>query len=244
MFDLRAFRMELSRDNPHYERFRPSDLHDLTALLQRSSTRSEQVQAAMLQVSEAKWRKYRRTRAYLLREIPRLPELLGVAIERFRTRTLEALPGGSIRHEAAWQSSTGYMADLDPDHLVREHIYWHAASRDAAPFLAPDYAAAGGHYGVGNAVTTRGSIGSMSDTHDIVGAWSSAINRFDGAQEISYTVYQDYEASSDRGRSFRHVLASYTIVRSVTRHGRSLRFAIRKFGGANESVTNHVNVVV
>lgn len=123
----------------------------------------------MKKVPAAKWKKYRQTRSYLLKEIAMLDTLMRGELVNFRTKSLTALPGGNIRHDATWESDTGDLGDLA--HLfVREKVAWDAPSAAAKPCLDPAYQRAGQHFGVGNAVTSPGNVGFMSDTHDAKGA--------------------------------------------------------------------------
>jgi len=74
MFKLDDFKKELKKDNSHYERFIKSSLHDLVAMLERPMPKATafQVTAEMKKIPDAKWKKYARTKSYLLRSFPGL----------------------------------------------------------------------------------------------------------------------------------------------------------------------------
>jgi len=74
MFKLTDFRNELKKDNPHYERIKKSALHDLVALLERAVPKATpgEVAAEMRKIPDDKWRKYAKTKSYLLRTFPGL----------------------------------------------------------------------------------------------------------------------------------------------------------------------------
>ena len=74
MFKLSDFRIELKKDNSHYERMRKSALHDLVALLERPAPKAlpGEVAAEMRKIPDEKWKKYARTKRYLLRTFPGL----------------------------------------------------------------------------------------------------------------------------------------------------------------------------
>lgn len=112
MFNANEFDKTLKQDNPTYERVLTSDLHALVALLNKGGFTAQQVAAEMKKVSGEKWKKYKKTKAYLLKEIAMLAGLLRGNLTSFKTKSLTALPGGNIKHDAVWESDTGDLEDL------------------------------------------------------------------------------------------------------------------------------------
>lgn len=246
MFNFADFTREQKKDNPTYERMVRSDLHDLAALLQRGGFSAQQVAAEMKRISAEKWNKYRLTKAYLIREIPMLAGLLRANLINFKTQSLLALPGGNIKHDAVWQSDSGNLQDLAYLY-VREKVSWDSAAQAAAPFLDHAYQVAGQHFGVGNAVTSPGSAGNMSDTHDAKGAWGPKIFGFAGPGSISYVCKQVYQLSSDNKATWQDIPNStYEIKREVSKEGQKLKMNINKRSvppsNKNENVSNSVLV--
>jgi len=93
MFRIVDFEKELNRDNPHYERFKKSSLHDLVALLKRAMPRAtaNEVAAEMKKISPDKWSKYKNTRSYLLKKFPNLQ----TAVTQVSSPIGESVPGYS-----------------------------------------------------------------------------------------------------------------------------------------------------
>jgi len=242
MYNDPAFQAVLKQDNPTYERFKTSELHALVALLSSGGFTAVQVGAEMKKISGEKWIKYSRARAYLIKEIPQLAALVRASLVNFRTQSLVALPGGNIKHDALWSSDTGSLGDL-AHILVREKVSWPAASAAASRFLDPAYRVPGHHFGVGNAVTSPGTAGNMSDTHDAKGAWAPAIFTFTGPGSVSYLCSQVYQFSDDNRATWHDIPNStYEILRTVSLAGPKLRMEILKRSVApntrNESRTN------
>lgn len=228
MFNLVAFNTVLRQDNPTFERVKTSDLHALVALLSTGGFTAQQVAREMKLISGEKWLKYQRTRAYLLAEIPALAQLVRASLVNFKTQTLAALPGGNIKHDAVWGSDSGRLADL-AHVLVREKVMWGAAMPLAANCLDPAYRAPGQHFGVGNAVTSPGTTGNMSDTHDAKGAWAPAVFNFTGPGSIFYRCTQVYQFSDDNRVTWQDIPNStYEIVRTVSRSGAKIKMEILK----------------
>lgn len=228
VFALKDFRAVLFQDNPTYERVLTSDLHALVGLLSGGGFTAQQVAAEMKRISGAKWQKYARTRAYLLREIPALGVLVRAGLVNFRTQAMAALPGGNIKHDAVWESDSGSLIDLA--HVaVREKVSWGAAVPQAAGLLDPAYRLPGQHFGVGNAVFSPGTVGNMSDTHDAKGAWAPGVFGFRGPGSVSYLCSQVYQYSDD-GRATWHDIpdSTYEIVRTVSLSGAKLKMEIHK----------------
>ncbi len=228
MFSTTELKNVLKRDNPTYERVLRSDLHALVDLLQKGGFSAHQVAAEMRRISAEKWQKYRLTRAYLLKEIPLLDQLVRGNLVHFKTQSMLALPGGNIKHDAVWQSDTGNLMDLG--HLfVREKVSWAAPSAQAQPYLDPAYQIAGQHFGVGNAVTSRGDAGNMTDTHDAKGAWAPAVFNFTGPGTVGYTCSQVYQYSTDNKLTWHDIPNStYEIMREAEPQGTQLQMRIRK----------------
>ena|SRR5436190_7210224 len=97
MLKFKEFEKILLKDNPKYERVLTSDLHDLVELLQAStSPNAAAVGKEMKKIKKDKWKKYARTKQYLLEEFPDLrPNLMN-----FRTKSLQGGPAGAINHVA------------------------------------------------------------------------------------------------------------------------------------------------
>jgi hypothetical protein len=244
MFKLESFMAAVKLDNPTYERVKTSDLSALVALVSKSGYTAATVAAQMKLIKADKWAKYARTRKYLIDNIPALEGLVGAKLVNFKTKSLAALSGGNIKHDAVWQSDSGKLADLAA-WKVREKVYWAAAPTPARPFLDPAYQGAGQHFGVGNAVSSPGSAGNMSDTHDAKGAWAPAVFNYTGAAKISYTCKQVYQSSSDNGATWQDIPNStYEIVRTVSVKGDKIKFEILKRGIApNANKESRSNVV-
>jgi hypothetical protein len=228
MFNLQKFTATLRLDNPTYERFRTSDLHSLVALVSSGRFTANQVAIEMKRISADKWKKYARTRAYLIAEVPLLANLVRASLINFRTKSLVALPGGNIKHDAVWDSDSGNLKDL-AHVFVREKVSWGAASEQARNYLDPAYRISGQHFGVGNAVTSPGSAGNMSDTHDAKGAWIPAIFTFAGPGRVSYLCSQVYQYSDDARATWHDIPNStYEILRTVSVAGKKIKMEISK----------------
>jgi hypothetical protein len=228
MYNDQAFQAVLKQDNPTYERYKTSELHALVALLSTGGFTAAQVAAEMKKVPRAKWAKYARTHAYLVREIPLLAPLLRACLVNFRTQSLAALPGGNIKHDAVWSSDSGNLGDL-AHILVREKVSWQTASPAASAFLDAAYRVAGQHFGVGNAVTSPGTAGNMSDTHDAKGAWTPEVFKFKGPGQVSYLCSQVYQFSDDNRVTWHDIPNStYEIRRTVSLSGPKLKMEILK----------------
>jgi len=228
MFNSNDFDKILKQDNPTYERVLTSDLHALVALLSTGGFTAQQVAAEMKRVSAEKWKKYKQTKAYLVREIAMLTSLIRGELVNFNTRSLTALPGGNIKHDAVWASDTGDLEDL-AHMFVREKVSWDTPSGVARPFLDPAYQNAGQHFGVGNAVTSPGSAGNMSDTHDAKGAWAPQVFKFAGPGAIAYTCKQVYQCSKDNKATWQDIPNStYDSKREVSLQGPKIKMSITK----------------
>ena len=230
MFELVTFKAKIKQDNPTFERFRTSDLHNLVDVLSRNGGFNVQTVAQeMKRISGQKWQKYRRTRTYLLAQIPSLEPLVVASLVNFKTTSLRALQGGSIQHQASWESDSGSLADLG--HVrVREEITWGAAAQDVAPLLESGYRNAGGHTGMGAIAMSPGTAGSMSDTHNIQGAFESSIENLPGNGPYSYVCQQVYQVSNDSGNTWQNIPNSnYEIIRTVSKtRGGGFKLNIRK----------------
>lgn len=228
MFTLQAFTAALRLDNPTYERLRTSDLHALVALMSSGRFDAHMVAAEMKRISRDKWKKYTRTRAYLISNVPQLEKLVRASLVNFRTQSLVALPGGNIKHDAVWDSDSGSLQDLGYV-FVREKVSWGAASQNASNYLDPAYRIPGQHFGVGNAVTSPGSAGNMSDTHDAIAAWIPTIFSFTGPGAISYLCSQVYQYSDDNRATWHDIPNStYEILRTVSVVERKIKMEILK----------------
>lgn len=244
MFSFPTFKAAILKDNPTYERVKTSDLHGLVATLQGGRYAPTDVAGAMQKIAADKWKKYVNARRYLIASIPALTGLLHLRLVNFRTQALLALPGGNIKHDAVWSSGTGKLDDL-AHMFVREAVMWGVADPAASPFLDPAYRVAGHHYGVGNAVTSPGSAGNMSDTHDAKGAWGPSIITFKGPGSVSYRCTQVYQYSEDDKATWKDIPNStYEIIRTASPEGSKLKLAILKRSippnGRQETQTNSV----
>lgn len=229
MFDSATLSKKLKADNPTYERIRTSDLHALVELLNKGRCSAQQVATEMKKVSGTKWQKYKQTRSYLVKEVPGLAPLVKADLVNFKTKTLTALAGGNIKHDACWESDTGALSDLT--HVfVREKVSWGAATPQVKPYIHTDYQKPGQHFGVGNAVSSPGTAGMMSDTHDAKGAYGPAVFNFTGPGTISYKCSQVYQYSDDNKATWKDIPNStYEITRSVTAiAGGKIKFEISK----------------
>jgi len=228
MFTLQAFTAELRLDNPNYERLKTSDLHSLVALITSGSFTAGQVAAEMNRISGDKWRKYARTRAYLINQIPMLAAQVGARLVNFRTQWLLALPGGNIQHDAVWDSASGNLQDL-AGVLVRERVSWITALVQARSYLDPAYRIPGQHFGVGNVAASQGSAGMMRDTHAIGGAWNPEIFNFNGPGSVSYLCSQVYQYSDDNRSTWHDIPDStYEILRTASVVGQQIKMEIIK----------------
>jgi hypothetical protein len=227
MFNLQAFNAVIRQDNPTFGRIRSSDLDPLVRLVSSGGFSVNQVAQEMKRISGEKWRKYARTRTYLISEIPMLAGLVRASLVNFRTQRMEALSGGNIRHSAVWDSDSGNLQDL-ASVRVRESVTWGAAPPQARPFLRAEYQDAGQHFGMGNNVTSPGNAGSMSDEHDAIAAWGPNIFSFAGPGPISYLCSQVYQYSDDN-RPWNNIANSaYEIVRTVSTTRTGIKFEILK----------------
>src|SRR5271170_3652329 len=69
--------VEIKKDNPTYERILTSDLHALVELLKKTPLKPPaDIAAEMRKVSDDKWKKYAKARAYILKEIPAVEDFL------------------------------------------------------------------------------------------------------------------------------------------------------------------------
>lgn len=216
MFKLVDFKAEILKDNPTYERVKTSDLSALVAVVSKSGFTAATVAAQMRLIKADKWTKYARARKYLTDNIPALDALVGAKLVGFKTQSLTALPGGNIKHDAIWKSDSGKLQDL-AQWKVRERVWWGAPSPQALPHLNAAYQHAGQHFGMGNAVSSPGSAGFMTDTHDYIGAWTPTIFTYAGPASVSYTCHQVYQYSDDNGANWHDIPNStYDIIRTVT----------------------------
>ena len=229
MFDLATFKATIKQDNPTFERFRSSDLHPLVDVLSRNGFTVSTVAQEMKRISGQKWRKYTRTRAYLLARIPTLGSLVTADLVNFKTTSLAALKGGSIQHQASWESDSGRLADLG--HVrVRERVWWGAPAQNVAGLLDPGYQVAGQHFGVGNAAMALGTAGSNGDNHDARGAWDTGILDLPGSGPFSYVCQQVYQVSNDSGTTWQDIPnTNYEITRTVSKtRGGATKLEVRK----------------
>ena len=105
----------------------------------------------------------------------------------------------------------------------------HLPSPNARPFLDAAYQSAGQHFGVGNAVTSPGSAGNMSDTHDAKGAWGPNVFKTPIQGTVSYTCKQVYQYSDGNKMNWKDIPNStYEITRSVSAAGNKIQMKIVK----------------
>ena len=96
---------------------------------------------------------------------------------------------------------------------------------------------AGQHFGVGNAVTSPGSAGNMSDTHDAKGAWGPTVFSFKGPGSISYLCSQVYQYSDDNRVTWHNIPNStFEILRAVSVAGPKTKMEILKRSVAPNTV--------
>lgn len=145
-----------------------------------------------------------------------------------RSNNVPMRRGSRESERSTWESDTGDLGDLA--HLfVREKVAWDAPSAAAKPCLDPAYQRAGQHFGVGNAVTSPGNVGFMSDTHDAKGAWAPPALKFAGPGTISYTCRQVYQLSKDNKVTWQDIPNStYEIKREVSLQGPKIKMSIVK----------------
>jgi len=239
MFKFKEFEKVLLKDNPKYERIKTSDLHDLVALLEKSATPNvDAVGKEMKKIKKDKWKKYARTREYLLTEFP----ALRASLISFRTKTLAAGPSGAINHVLVWDSDSGDLDDLS--HLkVREHVSWGSADPAVAPFVISEYKSGGNHYGQGNAAFTPGNVGQGDDTHATLGPFSPEVLKFKGPGVLKYEMDQVYELSEDGGSSWKAIPKStFKIVRVASFEGGKTKLSIAKGGGNGEKIANSTTI--
>ncbi|MGE0386829.1 MAG: hypothetical protein AB7Q97_19055 [Gammaproteobacteria bacterium] len=239
MFKFSEFEKVLYKDNPRYERIKTSDLHDLVALLEsKASPSAEAVGKEMKKIKKEKWKKYARTRSYLLEEFPDLRAKL----VKFKTKSLGKGAAGAINHVLTWESDSGDLDDID--HIrVREHVSWGAPDREVAPYVIGEYAKGGHHYGQGNAAFTPGNVGQGDDTHAALGPFSPKVLEFKGPGALRYEMEQVYEMSDDGGKTWSAIPKSkYKILRVVTFEDNKIKLSIAKGGGAGEKVANSTSI--
>ncbi len=236
-FDFKAFEKVLLTDNKKYERVKKSDLHDLVELLASGSPKASAVEKEMKKVKADKWKKYGRTRSYLLQAFPELsPKLVN-----FKTKSLTKGSAGAIVHVLTWESDSGDLDDLSHA-LVREYVSWKAPAKEVQPFVDKDYAKSGKHYGVGNAATTPGNTGQGDDTHAALGPFTPNVLEFDGPGTLVFEMDQVYQVSMDGGKSWDDIPGSeYTLTREVARKGDKTELTITKSGKGGE-LTNSTTV--
>ncbi|MFN0057629.1 MAG: hypothetical protein ACKVX7_04160 [Planctomycetota bacterium] len=147
------------------------------------------------------------------------PRLRGQLVN-FQTKSLQAAPGGNIKHVLTWKSSTGDPLDLG--HLrVREKVSWPTPPPLVIPYIIPpdpeDYTRAGAHYGLGNAAFTPGQMGQGDDTHSAMGPFSHLALNFRGPGSLQVTFEQEYQYSDDNGTTWHLIPNSrYTVRRQIT----------------------------
>jgi hypothetical protein len=239
MFKFKEFEKVLYKDNPKYERIKTSDLHDLVALLEKSASPNvDAVGKEMKRIKKDKWKKYARTREYLLTEFP----ALRANLINFRTKTLAAGSAGAINHVLVWDSDSGDMDDLS--HLkVREHVSWGSADPAVAPYVISEYKGGGNHYGQGNAAFTPGNVGQGDDTHAALGPFSPEVLKFKGPGALKYEMDQVYELSEDGGSSWKAIPKStFKIVRVASFEGGKTKLSIAKGGGNGEKIANSTTI--
>lgn len=232
-FRLTDFNRVLKQDNPNYERIKDSSLHALVEVLKKTTPMASEVEREMKKIPKEKWKKYARTRHYILTSFDALvPEIVD-----FKTERLTAGAAGAIVHVLKWKSSTGDLNDLA--HIkVREHVSWDAPNMTTRPYLDPAYQVAGRHYGVGNAAFTPGSTGQGDDTHAALGPFTPQILKLPEGTELEFEMDQVYEFTVDGFRWEAIPRSNYRILRTVTKDGERVRLTIRKSGGQGESLEN------
>lgn len=197
--DPKALKAALKKDNPTYERVLKSDLHNVVDVACKSGVAAKALAAEMRLVKDAKWVKYKNTRAYLLHSVPGLDDIINPKLVSFGTGTIAAAPNGGIKHKVVWSSSSGNLADLL--HVkVREHVWWAAPSSVTKALVDATYKSAGEHNGMGGA--TLGTQGYGTDEHTGLGPFTNKI--FDATLLPKGTVAelvldQAYQMSVDGG---------------------------------------------
>jgi hypothetical protein len=242
-FDAKAFERALARDNPRFERFARSRMHELVAELRRPTPPMNRVARLASEVSPATWRKYRAVRRYLHANVAALRDVLTPRVIDYRTRSLTANAGGSIVHSFIWNSSTGETADLAEVYL-REKVSWGHPGTNVQPYLDRFYQTPNQHFGMGNTARTRADLGPNRDEHSVQGGFGpKAFEPFEGS--IHFTVHQVYQVSYDGGSQWEDIPGSrYTITRHAEWVGRrSLRLRIEKRSRDRpESCTNQLTL--
>ncbi|AKJ02229.1 hypothetical protein ATI61_108381 [Archangium gephyra] len=227
----------IRQDNPTYERFTRSDLHRLVAHLRNAGTLNAAATATeMNRVSNDKWRKYMRTRRFLLDNIPGLNALLTPLphLRNFRTAELSG-NGTGIKHVLVWESSTGRLSDLT--HIqTREMVTWMAPAPEVRPYLERGYQQGGNHTGLGEGTT--GNQGRAEDNHLIQGPFIGAIASMPDNTTLTFSMTQTYQYRAD-GVNWVNIpgAGTWTIVRTVTRRGNALELTITKSNGHGQTAT-------
>src|SRR5258708_28683618 len=161
MFQYAEFQSELKIDNPGYDLdSRWGELSGVSQLVRLGfgTFTTDQLAAEMKKVPVAKWKKYKQTKTYLLREYPRLSDLLRVRLVDFRTLSFTQGGAGAIVHVVAWQSDSGNLEDLSRIR-VRDRVSWHAPALSVLPFLTGKYRGSGMQYGTGAMHNARANQG-------------------------------------------------------------------------------------
>lgn len=96
MFNYQDLMTIIKAENPTYERFRKSSLHDLVELIHNSPGNVDGILRAASSVPQQKWRKYPRTKGWLIwkaaqvsRVIPRLPPIVAGREIQYRKKPFD-----------------------------------------------------------------------------------------------------------------------------------------------------------
>ncbi|MEM7058926.1 MAG: hypothetical protein AAF557_15165 [Pseudomonadota bacterium] len=233
-FKYSEFEKVLKKDNSNYERILKSDLHALVEELKKSNPNASKVDAEMKKVSKQKWKKYAKTRKYLLGAFPSLePKLVN-----FKGKMSKG-GGGGIVHILTWESSTGDLDDL-ADWKVREAVSWKGAKSDVKQYVISEYKSGGKHNGMGNSASTPGNVGTSKDEHSAFGPFSPEVLKYEGKDDLVYEMTQVYEAGV--GNAFKAIAGSdCKITRTAKKDGSKVTIEIKK-KGLGQTVTNSAKV--
>ena len=217
-FDIKNLKKEILADNPTYERIVKSALHTLVANLSQIPKKwtAASVATEMKKIPSAKWTKYKKTRAYLEKEIPNLKNFLRAIPKDFKTAKMSSqLADTILRHEFKWVSDTGNMLDLAKVY-TREKVTWPQWSKKLTDCIGLPHGAAytrAGHH-TGLAAGNPANTGKGQDDHALMGPFNQTILNFKGPAERA-SMDQVYEYSYDKVNWLPIPNSKFTIVREV-----------------------------
>ena len=188
-----ALKAEIKNDNPRYERFTTSSLHDLDAMVRSGGYTVNSLAAEMMRIPESKWVEYAGTRAYLLAQLPLLGPLIPAQIARFKTTSLTKNAVG-LEHRFTFTSAQGSGMDNNLGGIrTRELVQWPAPPAALANYLlknAQEYHAAGQHHGL---VEGQAMWPEHQDVHNATAAFDAETASTYTGPPLALVFTQTYE---------------------------------------------------